>query len=495
MQFRLILALAVVAPVAGAAAAPTETPYLQVVRRCADTLLEHAVDHWGPQKSGMIASVLDRKTLEPPEKMPSSPGNNRQSDRCVPYGSNANLQQNLYLAFQHLSRLTGDPRYNTAATAALVDFLRITQNPDTGLLAWGEHLCWDLQAERAASQAPGRLIHEPKRKLLFFDLLYDHEPQRLLAFAEGLWEHQIADHKTGDFSRHAGYERHGPGRQYDFAKEGGYFIDCWSRAYQKSRRPVFQQAVQVLAGRYLKKLNQHDLMDFDSTGEKGRADVAMISDMLSLAIEAHDAAERMDPPTAEVLRDLVRRIDRGVLALPHTPDDVQRGFVCYAQTSTGQIGTYRDRPGWSRFWDMGYGLKPTSMIALLCNRRQTQLAGGAPADAYRTLVRRAAEGYRKSMPEPKTADLWPAEYGMAIFTELAAYRLTGAAADLDRAQALADQAIQVYFDKDNPLPRAGSKSRHYETITCADTLLLALLALHEHVADLPPTIAISDLDR
>jgi hypothetical protein len=472
-----------------------DTPYLVVVRRCADTLLDKGVDHWGPRKTALIASVLDRTTLMPPSTMPKSPGGNRQGDRCVPYGSNANLQQNLYVTFFHLSRITGDPRYGTAATAAMVDLFRVTQNPETGLLAWGEHLCWDLKKGQAATQAAGWMIHEPKRKLLFFDMLYEREPKRVLDFAEGLWENQIADHKTGNFSRHAGYEHHITRRDYDFAKEGSYFIDCWSRAYEKTHKPLFQEAVRVLAGRYLHKLNEHNLMDFDSTGLKGRADVAFSSDMLSLAIEAQDAVPRMDGPTAATLNDLVARIDRGILALPHAPDDPERGFVCYAQTSTGKLGSYRDRPGWSRSWDMGYGIKPTSMIALFCNRRQAQLKIGPQAEAYRSLVLKAAEGYRKSDPSPKTSDLWPSEYGMAIFTELAAFRLVPTPAYLDRAKALADQAIEIFFDQGNPLPRASTKSKHYENITCADTLLLALLALHEQVSGQAVEIAISDLDR
>ena len=488
----LLLAILTLTPRSSPAA---DSPYLNIAKRTADTLLEHAVDHWGPQKTAMVASVLDRKTLEPPVKMPGSPGGNRQSDRSVPYGSNANLQQNLYLGWIHLSRITGDRRYAAAAEGAMVDFLRITQNSETGLVAWGEHLCWDLNEEKTASQAPGRLIHEPKRKLLFFDLLYDREPERVLAFAQGLWEHQIADHKTGNFSRHAGYEHHGPGRDYDFAKEGSYFIDCWSRAYQKSRKPVFQEAVEVLVRRYLGKLNAHNLIALDSTADEGRADVTVCSDMLSLAVEAHDAASRMEGPVVAQLNELVARIDRGILALPHSPNDPERGFVCYAQRSAGTVGNYRGRPGWSRAWDMGYGIKPTSMIALLCNRRQSQLKTGPQADAYRTLVLQAADGYCKCQPSPKEADLWPSEYGMAIFTELAALRLTATPAYLDRARQLADQAIAIFWDRDNPLPRASTKAKHYENITCADTLVLALLALHEHVAGLAPEIPISDLDR
>ena len=217
--------------------------------------------------------------------------------------------------------------------------------------------------------------------------------------------------------------------------------------------------------------------------------------MLSLAIESHDAAGRMDGPVSALLNELVARIDRGVLALPHAPDDPERGFVCYAQRSTGTLGSYRGRPGWSRAWDMGYGIKPTSMIALLCNRRQEQLKTGPQADAYRALVVRAAEGYRKCEPAPKECDLWPSEYGMAIFTELAALRINSEPVFLERAKGLADEAIRVFWDRDNPLPRASTKRSHYENITCADTLVLAMIALHEHVTGAPAVVAISDLDR
>lgn len=479
----------------GSAARAADTPYLEVVRRTADALLKHGLDRWGPRHTAMIASLLDRKTLAPPAQMPKSPGGNRQSDRCVPYGSNANLQQNLYLAWIHLSRLTGDPRYATAGEDAMADLFRVTQHPDTGLLAWGEHLCWDLNEDRAASQLPGRLIHEPKRKLLLFDKLYQREPDRVLAFAQGLWDHQIADKKTGNFSRHAGYDRHGPGRDYDFAKEASYFIDCWSRAYQKSRRPAFQEAVQVLARRYLGKLNQHNLIALDSTGQAGRDDVTVCSDMLSLAVEAHDAAARMEGPTSVLLAELVARIDRGILSLPHAPDAPQRGMVCYAQRSAGTVGSYRGRLGWSRFWDMGYGIKPASMIANLCNRRQMQLATGAQAESYRGLVRRTADGYLTNHPAPKESDLWPSEYGMAIFLELAAFRLTTAPKYLEHARTLANQAVAIFWEGGQLLPRASTKAKHYESITGVDTLMLALLALHEHVAGFAPEIAISDLDR
>ena len=39
--------------------------FLGVVQRYADTLIEHGRDTYGPQKSGLILSALDRMTLTP----------------------------------------------------------------------------------------------------------------------------------------------------------------------------------------------------------------------------------------------------------------------------------------------------------------------------------------------------------------------------------------------------------------------------------------------
>ena len=44
---------------------------LDVVRRTVDALVDHGRDRWGERKTAMIASMLDRKKLAPPEKMPT----------------------------------------------------------------------------------------------------------------------------------------------------------------------------------------------------------------------------------------------------------------------------------------------------------------------------------------------------------------------------------------------------------------------------------------
>lgn len=481
----------------GASALAADSPYLQVVQRTADALLANARDTHGDQRSGMILSVLDRSTARPLDKLPKAPGGVRSSDRTGPGGSNANLQQDLYRTLQHLTRLTGDPRYAQAAQLALVDFLKITQHPDTGLVAWGEHLYWDCVADHAGDLNPKK-IHEPKRKLLYFDLLYAAEPERTLKFARGLWDHQIASQKTGDFSRHAAYDKHGPGSGFDFPKEGSYFIDVWSRAFEKTKEPVYQTAVNVLAGRYLKRTNNLGLLDHVGTPRQEELNNLCVTLwLISLALESHDAAARMDPQTAELLRKLAAAQDQGFLGLDHHAHDPARGFVCYANTDSGKLHPRADKKsdGHSRHWGMGYGVNPTAMFGLLCYSRQAQIGPGTQGDAYRRLVVQTADLYTKVDPQPKEDDIWAGEYGMAIFVEVAAFRLTGKPQYLERAKKLSDLAIEVFWDEASVLPRASTRTNYYDVISYPDTLLMALLAVHEHTSGLEPQVECSDLNR
>lgn len=474
----------------------SQDPYLAVVRRATDTLLAEGVDHFGPQNTAMILSLLDRKSGKPLAKLPKAPAGVRGSDRCTLSGSNANIQQDLYRVLEEMSRLTGDERYAKAAHAALIDFLRLTQQPNTGLLAWGEHLCWDCQTDQAAAAMPGdKLIHEPKRDLLYFDLLYAAEPERMLKYTRGLWDHQIADQKTGDFSRHAAYDKHGPGRGYDFPKEGGYFIDTWARAYQKSKDPIFLRAIQVLAGRFLKRMNDLDLLDFDSSGKEDRRNTCIPLWMASLALECDDAADRVDPDTATLLRTLAERQDQGFLSLPHAPGDVERGFVYCAYTDSGKPRPRYGTEGYSRHWGMGYGVNTTAMFALQCYARGQQLGKRANGEVYRRLILDAANLYSHELPDAKTMDIWAGEYGVAIFTEIAGYRLTGTQRYLESAKILADRALADLWTNNALLPKASTHTGHYEAISYPDTLMLSLLALHEHLAGLPPKVPVSALCR
>lgn len=472
------------------------SPYLEVVRSSLDTLLENALDTVGEQRSGMILSVLDRKTGRPLTTLPQAPTGVRKGDRTGPGGSNASLQQDLYRVLDHLSRLTGETRYREASRQALVDFARITQSPVTGFFAWGEHLYWNCLEDRLGDLDPNG-THEPKRKFITYPILLKEDPERALRYARGLWDHQIADKATGEFSRHAKYAKHAPGRGYDFAKEGGFFIDTWSQAYAHSREDVFREAVTVLTQRYLGKMNQLNLMDFDSTRLPGRINLCWTEWMLALATECHDAAQRMDPATADLLRALADRQDQGFLGLAHAPDDLSRGFIMLAFTDSGKVRPDEPRKtnGYSQPWGLGYGLNTSAMFALLANTRQAQLGEGPKGDAYRRLLLATAAIYQRTPPDPLKNDLWAGEYGMAIMVELAAYRLTGKTDYLVSARTIADAALIAFWGDDGRLPRASTQTDYYDVISYADTLLIALLALHEQVAGRSLEVPLSDLIR
>jgi len=446
---------------------------LELVRRFADAMLVHGVDRWGDEHTGMLISLLDRKTLGPFAALPKAPRGIRAGDRVSLHGANYNTDQNLYQTLFVLSRVTGDAKYAKAADAALADFITRTASPATGLLAWGEHVCWDLARDNWSS-GERQPYHEMKREMLFWDKHYASHPAQAEAFARGLWAHQIWDQITGDFSRHARYDMHGPGKGYDFPKEGSYMIQTWAQAYRDTQAPTFLTALNVLTNRYLGKLNERNLLEQDSV-RTGR-NVSL--ENLSLATHAHEAADRVPAgELADRLRRLAARIDVGFLALPH--DVPRRGFVYFAEPATGRPQPYSTSPdGYSLTWGKAYGVDMTSCFGMACFQRTVQLTEGPTKNAYRKLALDAADVYLAAQPDPRSTDVWAGEYGAAVFLQLMAHRLTGHAKYLGGARRLADEAVQLFFDADNPLPKASSSCEHYESITSTDTLAYALLALH-----------------
>lgn len=464
--------------------------HLALVRRYADALIENGTDTYGDEHSGMLLSMMNRDKLRPFDKMPKEPSGVRNADRVTPHGSNVNLDQNLYRVLYVLSEITGDAKYRDAADAALTKFLKATPSPKTKLFAWGEHLCWDLKKDGWASN-DNRSTHEPKRPTILFEKLHSLNPKAMIGYCEGLWEHQIQDHKTGNFSRHADYAKHAPGKDWDFPKEGGYFLHDWAQAWQKTRESRFLDHIDVLASRYLRKLGEtrHKVIAFDS--RRGYADT---SASLSLVVDSHKAAQLVgDVPVRERLNQLTASIDQGLLALPHEVEG--KGFIQYVTVEDAyKLYPHKENGGYSYTWIMKYGRKTTAMLGILCHTRSRQLRDGDVADQHRELALQAARKYLTT--EPNMADRpWPVELGMAIFLQLAAHETTGDAKFLERARHFAALAKAAYWSDGIPLPKADPKCNHYENVTRADTLALALLKLHVIENKLPVKIGISDIDR
>lgn len=484
---RVAVALSALLGGASAVRAEDPQPFLDVVRRYADTMIDRGRDAYGPQKGPLFLSALDRATLAPLDAIPPAPAGVRKGDRVggngVPLvGANAQLDENFLRVLYTLSEITGEPRYGRAADEEIDWLLRHTLSPETDLLAWGEHLFWDPMADQAHSEHEIP-VHEFSRPWVLWDSAYRLAPEHAKRFALGLWRHQIADPATGAFDRHAPYWKHGPTDGLDFPRHGGFYIGTWAEAYAHTSDETFLKAIEAVLGRFERK--RHAKTGFIPW--RGRDRFADTRQTLSLAVDCAAAAERVPAPLAARLKSFVDREDEIFLGLPHDPKS--KGFAYRIDRETGECGGWGAPTTAASAWDLAYGDTSPASTAMICVERYVQTTKGK----YRDLVVAAADGYLASEPAAE-ADIWPQAYGHVISLELTAFRWTGKDAYLERARAAARRAVEVFW-QDKALPRASTKTEHYETITGADTLALALLDLHALTRHLAVRVPANTIDR
>src|SRR5262249_1655201 len=135
----------------------------------------------------------------------------RINDRMLT-GGNPQHCEDFYQVLYALSDVTGQPKYGSIADRSLEWFFKHCQSSETGLLYLGEHSGWDFLADARITISKSGNMHEFYRPWVFWDRCWELAPDQCRKFALGLWEHQIADHQTGDYSRHAAIDHHGVGR-------------------------------------------------------------------------------------------------------------------------------------------------------------------------------------------------------------------------------------------------------------------------------------------
>ncbi|GMU20665.1 MAG: hypothetical protein AMXMBFR13_07620 [Phycisphaerae bacterium] len=474
-RVRLIgLAIAALVPVSsGLAAEVPYSPYLKYLYAYADAILAHGRDTYGPKKSGLILSALDRETLAPLTTRPASPAGIRRDDRNGhPWeelvGANPQRDQNLLRLLYKLTLMSQETKYRDAADAELKWFLENTRSPATGLLPWGEHLSWNVMTDQVIHNT-----HEYARPWVLWERCFELAPEASRKFALGLWEHQIGDHKTGAFDRHADYDKHGPGTGRDYPRHAGFYIRTWAEAHAKTKDPVFLTAIDTVLSRFERKRDP-------KTGlipDRGESSIAAPLSSLSMAIDCWGAAGRLPEEMATRLRKFTTDEDAVFCALPHDLK-TRRGFVETALRATGvasaPAGVLLDGPPgpFTPLWDGMYGAYTTASVGMMCVARYEN-GGGT---AYRDLIVAAADCYLTCDPT-EDVDVWPMTMGHVISLELAAWRITAQERYFKRAEQLGLLALDLFWE-DKPLPKASLKTGHYETITGCDSLALALFDLH-----------------
>jgi hypothetical protein len=476
---RETLAICLLVPVATSTGKPREldlkkmfqegipaSPFISVVYNYANSMLEHGRDTYGPEKTGLFLSALNRQTLSPLKTRPAAPAGIREGDRPGPaggplVGANPHLDENLLRLLYFLKGLSGEDRYPQAADNAFKWFLTNAQSPKTGLLPWGEHLSWNVMTDEVAS-GHREPAHEFARPWLLWPRCFELAPEQSKKFALGLWNSQIADHETGAFNRHANLIDPSPEPGMDFARHAGFYIRTWAEAFACTGDKTFLRPIDVLLKRYESKRHPRTGLIELTSGSSG-ANSAL---SLSLGIDCDGAARKVPEPLRTRLRRFALREDEIFCSLPHDLKDA-KGFALSFDLATG-----KSDGSFSSLWDAKYGSFTTAAVATMCVSRYHN-TGSAK---YRDLIVTAADAYMDSMPADGV-DAWPMTFGHAISLELAAFAATAQKKYHERAFKLGESTVRRFFDN-SVLPRASLKTDHYESITGADTLVLALVELH-----------------
>jgi hypothetical protein len=315
-------------------------------------------------------------------------------------------------------------------------------------------------------------------------------PESCVKFARGLWDHQIQDQTTGNFSRHADYWTHRPGKNREFPRHGGFYIATWAMAYQHTKGPVFLKAIETLLDYFDRRRSpESDALpcqsDVFARTAQGKGKDVWPPSNLSLAVDLWDSADVVPNDLAEKMRRSASRTDAVFLAIDHDLSRQGKGFVNDCNVDTLKVLEYS-----KGIWGAGYGAGGDACIANLCMLRYRQVG----LDGYRQLVLRTGDRYVATEPDRKGV-LHPGPLGDAIYLMLSCYELSGDTKYFKEAHRFARLAIDIFLNDGSPLPPATTQHRHYEAITRGDTLMMALLQLSLVQKPPPSPVTLTYTDR
>lgn len=456
-----------------------KSDYLQLVKDYADAMITHGRDTYGRSHSPLFASALNRQTMSI-GSFPEIPGV-RKGDRSVT-GANPQTEYGLYKILYRLSAITGVTHYAEEADKALAYFFTHCQSPETGLMTWGEHLFWDFKRD---ARGGNDRFHEIGGAWPFWDRCYQLASEACWRFALGQWDHQIGDKESGDFSRHARWSQHGPGRGTDFPRYAGQMIACWADAYRRKenvdrpRRAELVTAITTVVQRMEANMKKGKTGYLIAGTDKIHRHIAWPKSNLELARCLWDAAGFMDVNLALRMRTLALAQDSHFFEMPHQITS-GGGFVATIDSNSGLPRSRSMNKPYTTVWSSGYGYGIHASMANKCYQRFIQLKDTRPnlAKKHQKLILAAAHPYLSAYPDSNDL-LKPQAIAEVIVLMLNTYQLTDDKKYQDRADSFGRMGIDLFLNDGLPLPKATNQHDHYETITGGPALMQALLQLHE----------------
>ncbi len=332
--------------------------YLKVVQKFADQLLKTGTDKYGSRNTAMWASVIDLKTLTvPPRNVPGTKGI-RPYDRAVG-GSNYYHDVMTMKVFDALSEITGDPKYTNAVKNYSRDFLNLCQNPETGLLGWGEHLYYDFYKD-TVTIAENRIFYPRDYFIMPHELLgwtppwkrlWEINPERTASAIEGImWHFNGPDTKTYLFNRHAVWNK--PEYQnvvMPWIKHSVLFAYSFAFLYEKTGEEIWKKRAKDISRLYWNLRDYNTNLVFNCFYHATNSDAGKIPGISSTGKYAYWMYK-----TGEILNDAdLKEIAKKLLMAyqKYGWDDEKQVFYNSVQLDGKPI----ESSGKATAWKIGYG--------------------------------------------------------------------------------------------------------------------------------------------
>ncbi len=488
---------ALLAPLTACAAGDS---YLTQAQAYADTMLDVGRDHYGSTSSPDFATTIDLRTMRMPlESTEATIELHAEYFRSDDYATSSNPMYHidLYQLLFALSAITGNEKYRAAGEQSIQWFFENAQSEKTGLLSWGEHMGWDLVKDdytvggvRGDGKFSRSDTHEFYGPWLHWDRTWAVASTPARDFATGLWEHQIGDHDTGEFSRHARYSSHGPGKGYEFARQVGFYLDTWAAAYAHDGSDDSLEAIRRMTRAVDAWRSEGSrLIPFEGKSPQ----VAFVLHNLAFTVDGWRAAQRLPEREKKTLEALIHSVDDAILALKQDLTPEGEGFAKIVDSKTGAVSNaamFEARPQYTaaqinqRYWpwgglwasEYGAGSYTDARHALLCFYRWRQ----TKKEGYKALVLNTADRYLTSMPDTTKLPLAPKTLAPVMGLLHGAYRISGEDKYLTKSAELAELARAELFLDGKALPLAtqfGDRYPYYAAVSYGDSLMLMFFEL------------------
>ena len=454
--------------------------YLKYVQTFADTLLSVGLDHYGPESTAQWASVIDARDRSVPIRgVPPTEGV-RPSDRAVG-GSNYYHDVVTLQVFDRLSQLTNDAQYQQAAREYSEDFLRHTQNPETGLLGWGEHLYYNFYTD-TVSVAESRILNQRAYFTMPHELiawtppwarLWAIDSARTRRAIEGLKYHfNGPDPQTYLFNRHATWNK----TEYQpvlmpWIKHAALYAYSFGFLYQQTGDERWKEKSWQIGTLYWNLRDHRTDLVFGClyhSSEPGAGKRADLSNTLLYAYWLYKAGELNESEEMkQQATTLISAYDR------YGWNDTEKKYY----KDLNLDGSPTEKPQWATPWKVGYGT--SSLLSLV--RVAAYLAARQSPDPMTQIAKKAIDA---ANDQPLLERYNAQNLGEAINANLDVFSLTNDRVYIQHAERYADLAIEHLW-QDGLFVRQKDDA-YYEAKLGSGDLLSGLLRLHEALSDGKP---------